>query len=138
MLLSVNDTAVLLSIVIYAIIPIVRYTIFGLQSVPNHLIEAGLTSGCTRWQLFWKIKAPMVIPQLMLGLNQCLLFALLMVVLAAYIGTIDLGQEMQKALSDQDAGKGLTLGLCVAFMGLAVDQLIQAWATKKKKILGLA
>lgn len=60
-----------------------------------------------------------------------------MMVLAAFIGTQDLGQEMQRALSSSDFGKGMTLGLCVAFMGLMMDHLAMRWAADRKKLLGL-
>jgi glycine betaine/proline transport system permease protein len=61
-----------------------------------------------------------------------------MVIIGAMIGTDDLGQFILKALSDkQGIGNGITLGLCVAFMGLAVDHLIRTWAEKRRTILGL-
>lgn len=56
---------------------------------------------------------------------------------AAFIGTRDLGQEMQRALSSTDVGKGLVLGLCVAFMGLLVDHLITVWGAARRRSLGL-
>jgi glycine betaine/proline transport system permease protein len=65
------------------------------------------------------------------------MFALFMVIIAAFIGTQDLGQEMQRALSFTDVGKGLVLGLCVAFMGLMVDHLILRWARDRKAALGI-
>ena len=74
----------------------------------------------------------------MLGINQTIMFALFMVIIAAFIGTKDLGQEIFRALTFADAGKGLVVGLCVAFMGLAVDRLVTAWAVRRKQELGLA
>ena len=115
-----------------------RYTIFGLQNVPNEIVEAGLTSGCTPRQLLWKVRMPFALPEMMLGLNQTIMFALFMVIIAGFIGTTDLGQEIFRALTFNDAGKGLVVGMCVAFMGLTVDQLITAWAAKRKKALGLS
>lgn len=138
MLFKVGDVAAISAIVIYAMIPIVRYTIFGLRNVPSEIVEAGITSGCTKRQLLWKVRMPLAIPEIMLGVNQTIMFALFMVIIAAFIGTKDLGQEIFRALTFNDAGKGLVLGLCVAFMGLTVDQLITAWSAKRKKVLGLA
>jgi len=66
------------------------------------------------------------------------MFALFMVIIAAFIGTKDLGQEIFRALTFADAGKGLVVGLCVAFIGLAVDRLVTEWATQRKLALGLA
>jgi glycine betaine/proline transport system permease protein len=65
------------------------------------------------------------------------MFSLFMVIIAAFIGTQDLGQEMQRALSSSDVGKGMVLGLAVAFMGLMVDHLVTVWATRRRKALGM-
>ncbi|MEE9590867.1 MAG: ABC transporter permease subunit [Hyphomicrobiaceae bacterium] len=138
MLFKVGDVAAISAIIIYAMIPVVRYTIFGLQNVPNEIVEAGLTSGCTPRQLLWKVRMPFALPEMMLGLNQTIMFALFMVIIAGFIGTTDLGQEIFRALTFNDAGKGLVVGMCVAFMGLTVDQLITAWAAKRKKALGMS
>ena len=70
--------------------------------------------------------------------RQTIMFALFMVIIAAFIGTKDIGQEIFRALTFNDAGKGLVLGLCVAFMGLTADQLITAWSSRRKQKLGLA
>lgn len=138
MLFKVGDVAAISAIIIYAMIPIVRYTIFGLRNVPSEIVEAGIASGCSRRQLLWNIRMPLAFPEIMLGINQTIMFALFMVIIAAFIGTKDIGQEIFRALTFNDAGKGLVLGLCVAFMGLTADQLITAWSTKRKQRLGLA
>ena len=71
--------------------------------------------------------------------NQTNVFALFMVIIGAFIGTEDLGQYILKALSDKNgAGIGLTLGICVAFIGLIFDNLIRTWVEKRKKYLGIA
>lgn len=137
MLFKVGDVAAIAAIIIYAMIPIVRYTIFGLRNVPQEIVEAGITSGCTQRQLLWNIRMPLAFPEIMLGINQTIMFALFMVIIAAFIGTKDIGQEIFRALTFNDAGKGLVLGLCVAFMGLTADQLITAWSAKRKQRLGL-
>ncbi len=137
MLFRVGDVAAIAAIVIYAMIPAIRYTIFGLRGVPHEIVEAGIASGCTRAQLLWKVRMPLALPQIMLGVNQTVLFALFMVIIAAFIGTRDLGQEIFRALTFADAGKGLVIGLCVAFMGLAVDRLIVEWSARQKRRLGL-
>ena len=89
-------------------------------------------------QRWLKIEMPLALPHIMLGLNQTVVFALFMVIIGAMIGTDDLGQFILKALSDkQGIGNGLLLGLCVAFIGLAVDHLIQTWAKQRRKLLGI-
>ncbi len=137
MLFGVTDTSVLIAVVVYATIPATRYTIEGLRSVPTALHDAGSMSGVTRLQRWLKIELPLAFPHMMLGINQTVVFALFMVIIGAMIGTTDLGQYILKALSDrQGIGNGLMLGLCVAFIGLAVDNLIRTWAEQQKKLLG--
>ena len=139
MLFGVTDTSVLIAVIIYATIPATRYTVEGLRSVPPALHDAGSMSGVTRLQRLFKIEYPLAFPHIMLGINQTVVFALFMVIIGAMIGTEDLGQYILKALSDlKGGGKGLILGLCVAFIGLAVDNLIRTWAEKRKTLLGLS
>ncbi len=137
MLFSVNDFAAIMAIVIYATIPTTRLTIFGLRMVPHDIVEAAITSGCTPRQVLWKVRMPLAFPAIMLGINQTIMYALFMVVIAAFIGTTDLGQEIFRSKADNNAGKSLVVGLCIAFMGLMADQLINAWARERKKLLGL-
>ena len=138
MLFGVTDTSVLIAVIIYATIPATRYTIEGIRNVPPSLREAGMMSGVTPLQMWIKIELPLAFPHIMLGVNQTVIFALFMVIIGAMIGTDDLGQFILKALSDkQGIGNGLMLGLCVAFIGLAVDHLINTWAAERKKQLGV-
>ena len=138
MLFQVGDVAAISAVVIYAWIPIVRYTTFGLRGVPNEIIEAAVTAGCTPRQVLWKVRMPLAFPEIMLGVNQTIMFGLFMVILAAFIGTRDLGQEIFRALTFADAGKGLVIGLCVSFIGLTVDGLVTEWSTQRRRQLGLA
>jgi len=136
MLYVIPDTSELIAVIIYATIPATRYTVEGLRSVPPALHDAGSMSGVTRLQRLFHIEFPLAFPHIMLGINQTVVFALFMVIIGAFIGTEDLGQYIMKALSDlKGGGKALILGLCVAFMGLAVDNLIRTWADQQKKLL---
>ena len=138
MLFGVTDTSVLIAVIVYATIPATRYTIEGLRSVPVALHDAATMSGVTKLQRLLKIEFPLAFPHMMLGLNQTIVFALFMVIIGAFIGTEDLGQYILKALSDKKgAGIGLTLGLCVAFIGLIFDHLIRTWVGQRKKHLGI-
>ncbi len=95
-------------------------------------------SGVNRFQRWIHIELPLAFPHIMLGINQTVVFALFMVIIGAMIGTDDLGQLILKSLSDKHGiGNGLMLGLCVAFIGLAVDHLIVRWSTDRKRALGL-
>jgi len=134
MLFGITDTSVLIAVIIYATIPATRYTIEGLRSVPPALHDAASMSGVTRLQRLFQIDFPLAFPHIMLGFNHTVVFAFFMVIIGALIGTEDLGQYIMKALSDlKGGGKALILGLCVAFIGLAVDNLIRTWANKRKK-----
>ena len=137
MLFGVTDTSVLIAVIVYATIPATRYTVEGLRSVPPALHDAGAMSGVNNIQRILKIDFPLAFPHIMLGINQTIVFALFMVIIGAFIGTEDLGQYILKALSDlKGGGKGLILGICVAFIALTFDNLIRTYAEKRKKELG--
>ncbi len=138
MLFGITDTSVIIAAVVYASVPATRYTVQGLRNVPEALHDAGSMSGVSRFQRLISIELPLAFPHIMLGINQTVIFALFMVIIGAFIGTTDLGQLILKSISDaQGTGIGITLGLSVAFIGLAVDQIIRTWANKQKMLLGL-
>ena len=93
--------------------------------------------GCSQRQILIRIKLPLALPEILLGINQTIMLALSMLVITALVGTRDLGQETLIALSKVDPGRGLTAGICVAFIAIVVDRLINAWSKKRKKELGL-
>lgn len=133
MLFGVNDVAVIAAVMVFATVPIVRYTIEGLRGIPPEIVESAQMSGASRGQLLWHVKLPLAVPTLVVGANQSIMFSLFMVIIAAFIGTQDLGQEMQRALSSTDVGKGLVLGLAVAFMGLMADHLLLTYARNRRQ-----
>ena len=135
MLFGVNDVAVVAAVVVFATVPIIRYTIEGLRNIPPEIVESAEMSGGTKAQILWHVKLPLAVPTLVVGANQSIMFALFMVIIAAFIGTQDLGQEMQRALSSTDVGKGLVLGLAVAFMGLMADHLLLKWSRNREAAL---
>ena len=138
MLFGITDTAVVIAIIVYASIPALRYTEEGLMSVPATLQDAGTMSGVNRVQRWLTIELPMSFPHIALGLNQTVVFALSMVIIGAMIGTDDLGQLILGSLSDRNGvGNGLILGICVACIGLAIDQILRTWANQRKQALGL-
>ena len=138
MLFGITDTSVIIAAVVYATVPATRYTVEGLRGVPPVLQDSATMSGVTRIQRWVSIELPLAFPHIMLGVNQTVIFALFMVIIGAFIGTTDLGQLILKAISEpQGTGIGIILGLCVALIGLAVDQIIRTWANQRKKMLGL-
>ena len=137
MLFRVGDFSAMIAVVAYSIVPAIRYTAHGIRQIPPHLIEAGVAAGCTRTQILFKIKLRLALPEIMLGINQTIMFALSMLVITALVGTRDLGQEVYIALTKADTGRGVVAGLSVAFIAIIADRLIASWANKRKRELGL-
>jgi glycine betaine/proline transport system permease protein len=137
MLFRVGDVAAMIGIVLYALTPAIRYTDLGIRKVNPGLIEAAKVSGCTRRQILFRVQLPLALPEIMLGLNQVIMLALSMDIIAAMIGTRDLGQEVFVALAKADPGRGIVAGLAVAFIGIVADRLIHAWSAKLRDRYGL-
>ena len=138
MLFGVSPVTVILSILIYTMVPVIRYIIEGLRAVPPEIVEAAEMSGATRAQKLWKVQIPLAMPTIAVGLNQALVFAFFMVIIAEFIGTRDLGQEMRKTLAGTNLGWNFVLGFSVVFMALTFDIAINAWSERRRKALGLA
>ncbi len=137
MLFRVGDFSAMVAVVLYALPPAIRYTLYGIQNISPALIEAAKTSGCTKWQIFTKVQLRLAWPEIMLGLNQTVMLALSMLVITALVGTRDLGQEVYIALTKADPGRGLVAGLSVAFIAIITDRLVSAAAIRRKQALGL-
>ena len=137
MLFGITDVAVIFSILVFAMVPLTRYTIEGLRNVPEEMTEAADMSGATRFQKLWSVQLPLALPTMAVGFNQAIMFAFFMVIIAAFIGTQDLGQELQRTLAGTDLGKNFVLGICVSLMALTFDLTILKWAADKKRLLGL-
>jgi glycine betaine/proline transport system permease protein len=130
MLFQVGDFTALLAIVAYAIVPMVRYTEHGLRGVRPGLLDAGISCGCSPWQMFWMVRLPQALPQILLGVNQTVLYALGMLVIAALVGTTGLGQSIYVALGRADAGAGIVAGLGMALIAMTADRILQAVARR--------
>lgn len=137
MFFQIGEFSALLAICAYAIVPMIRYTQQGLTSTPDELIEAAVASGATRWATMTEIRAPYAAPTILLGLNQTILYAFSMLVIAALIGTTDLGQQIYLALGQGDIGLGVAAGAAMAMLALVADRLVQGFAQKRRAALGL-
>jgi glycine betaine/proline transport system permease protein len=126
MLFRVGDFTAMVAIVLYALAPAVRYAAHGVRNISEEMIEAGIVSGCTRWQLLRTIRLPLALPEILLGINQTIVLALSMLVITALVGTRDLGQEVYIALTKADTGRGIVAGLAIAFIAIIADRLITA------------
>ncbi len=137
MLFRVGDFTAMIAIVAFAVAPAIRYTVLGLRGVDARLIEAGRAMGCSEAQVLTRIRLKLALPEILLGLNQTIMFALSMLVITALVGTRDLGQEVYIALTKADPGRGLVAGLAVAFIAIIADRLIHAGAQAARGRLGL-
>ncbi len=138
MFFQIGEFTAFLAIIAYAIVPTIRYTEHGLRNVPVDTVEAAQSMGCTKRQILWEVKMPLAIPEIMLGLNQTVLFALAMLVISALVGTKGLGQSVYIALGKADPGLGMVAGLAMALIAIIADRIIQSWSLKRKEKLGIA
>ncbi len=137
MLFRVGDFTAMIAVVAYAVVAAVRYTVLGLQGVDPRLIEAGRAMGCTPWQILTRIRLRLALPEILLGLNQTIMFALSMLVITALVGTRDLGQDVYIALTKANPGNGLVAGLAIAFIAIIADRMLSAAARSARAKLGL-
>ncbi len=136
MLFGVSDVAVLFSILIFTAVPLCRYTVEGLRGVPTEMIESAAMSGASRWQIMRRVELPLALPTMAVGFNQAIMFAFFMVVIAAFIGTQGLGQELQRTLSGAQLGKNIVLGLDVSLLALSFSTAVLAWANRRASKTG--
>jgi len=134
LLFGFGPVSAMLGTVIYAVPPIVRCTLLGLKSVPKEQLESGLISGCSRTQLFWKVKIPSSKRQIMVGLNQVIMLTLNMVIIASMIGAGGLGYDVLSALRTLRLGQGLEAGIAIVVLAIALDRLSYALAEKQSMI----
>jgi len=137
MLFRVGDFTAMIAIILYALAPAVRYTALGIREANPSLIEAATAMGTTRWQRLLKVRLPLALPEIMLGVNQTIMLAISMLVITALVGTRDLGQEVYIALAKADVGRGLVAGLGVAMLAMIADRMMTASAVRMKRRLGL-
>lgn len=131
MLFKVGEFTALIAVMLYAIVPPIRYVEHGLRNVRADVVEAVTQMGSTPAQLLWQAKLPLALPVVMLGVNQTIMAGLSMLAIAALVGTRDLGQQVYVALGKADAGLGLIAGLSIAFIAITSDRIIQAWLGKR-------
>ncbi|NEY91788.1 ABC transporter permease [Tabrizicola oligotrophica] len=125
MLFRVGEFTALIAIMLYAIVPPMRYVEHGLRNVSPALVEAAVQMGATRSQLLWQVKLPLARPVIRLGINQTIMAAISMLVIAALVGTRDLGQQVFIALGKADLGLGLVAGFAIALLALIADRLLR-------------
>jgi ABC-type proline/glycine betaine transport system permease subunit len=117
--------------VIFATPPVVRLTNLGIREVPTELIEASDAFGATGWQKLYKVQLPLAKNTIMQGVNQTIMLALSMVVIASMIGAEGLGTEVYRAIGRNQAGQGFASGIAIVILAIILDRLIQVTNEKK-------
>ena len=125
-LFGIGPPGAILATVIYALPPVVRLTNLGIRQVPQGIDEAATSFGATRSQLLLKIKMPLAMPSIKLGINQTVMMALALVVLATFIGSPGLGDIVYQGLQRLNVGKALEGGLAIVLMAIVLDRVSYA------------
>ena len=123
MLFSLGKVPAIIATIVYGIPPMLRLTTLAFKQLPKDLLELGQASGASPRDILFKIELPTAAPTLLVGLNQCILMSLAMVVLAGLVGAGGLGAEVTRGLSRMEMGLGLRAGLAIVAVALLLDRL---------------
>jgi len=130
MLFSIGTVSGILATIVFALPPIIRLTSLGIRQVHPELIEAALAFGATPWQVLRKVQFPLALPSIMAGLNQTLMMALSMVVIAALIGAGGLGNPVVQGLNTLEIGLATIGGLAIVLLAMVLDRITQGFGKK--------
>jgi ABC-type proline/glycine betaine transport system permease subunit len=129
-LLGIDVPPAVFATLTLAVVPPIRVIATGLDQVDPHMIEAARAYGATRFQILRKVKIPLAIAAIMLGVNQCIMMSLSMVVIASLIGAAGLGSEILNALSSLDAGRGVVASIGIFVLAVLLDRITRAVALR--------
>ena len=136
MLLGIGRVPGFIAVVIYAVPPIIRLTDLGIRLVDKEVLEAADAYGCSRWQKLWKVQLPLALPTIMAGINQTIMMALGMVVIASMIGVQGLGLNVLQAIANQYFTQGLLNGFAIVGIAVIFDRISQAYGHRLQKHRG--
>jgi len=131
MLFSIGNVAGVLATIVFALPPIVRLTALGIRQVHPELVEAALAFGATGTQVLLKVQIPLAMPTIMAGLNQTIMMALSMVVIAALIGAGGLGAPVVLGLNTLDIGLATIGGISIVLIAIILDRITQSMGSQK-------
>ncbi|HDZ48537.1 hypothetical protein LCGC14_0036870 [marine sediment metagenome] len=123
---GIGSVSAIFATVIFSMPPAIRFTTLGIRQVPVELIEAADAYGATRSQKLFKVQLPLSLPTVMAGINQTIMLALSMVVIAAMIGADGLGSEVWRAIQRLRPGDGFEAGIAVVILAMLLDRLTQS------------
>ncbi|MED4126882.1 MULTISPECIES: ABC transporter permease [Shouchella] len=118
--------------VIFAMPPTVRMTNLGIRQVSTELIEASEAFGSTSTQKLFKVQLPLAKGTIMAGINQTVMLALSMVVIAAMIGASGIGRDVYRAVGQNDIGAGFESGIAIVIVAIILDRLTQSFNKKQE------
>ncbi len=133
MLLGIGRVPGLIAVVIYAIPPVIRLTNLGIRLVDRDILEAADAFGSSGWQRLLNVQLPLALPTIMAGINQTIMMALAMVVIAAMIGVEGLGQPVLQAIANQYFTLGVFNGLAIVGIAIVLDRASQAYGRRLQK-----
>ncbi|HIL45026.1 MAG TPA: ABC transporter permease subunit [Candidatus Thioglobus sp.] len=133
MLLGIGKVPGLIAVCIYAMPPIVRLTNLGLRLVDKEAMEAADAFGATYRQRLFMVQIPLALPNIFAGVNQTIMMALSMVVIASMIGVTGLGLPVLQAVQNQYLSLGMLYGLAIVALAIIFDRVSQAFGTRIQK-----
>ena len=133
MLLGIGKVPGLIAVCIYAIPPIVRLTNLGIRLVDKDVLEAADSFGANYWQKLFGVQMPLALPTIFAGVNQTIMMALAMVVIASMIGVKGLGLPVLRAISNQYLALGLMNGLAIVVLAIIFDRVTQKFGLRMQK-----
>jgi len=136
MLLGIGKIPGLIAVVIYAIPPVIRLTNLGIRLVDKEVLEAADAYGASPWQRLLNVELPLAMPNIMAGINQTIMMALAMVVIASMIGVAGLGQPVLKSITNQYFTLGLLNGGAIVVLAIIFDRVSQAYAKRAQRHMG--
>ena len=131
-------TPAVIATVIYAVPPAIRLTNLGIRQVSIETVEAARSFGASPFQLLLKVQIPMALPTIMAGINQTTMLALSMVVIASLVGASGLGEDVFRALQQQDPGNSVIAGTSIVLIAIIIDRITQAVAKSRQESMGTA
>jgi len=133
MLFGLGQVPGAIATIIFSMPPSVRLTNLGIRHVPKEMVEAGQSFGCTPRQLLFRVQIPNAMPSIMAGVNQTIMLALSMVVIASMIGAGGLGTEVLRGIQRLNVGLGFEGGLGVVILAILLDRVTQTFGTGKRR-----
>jgi len=136
MLLGIGKVPGLIAVCIYALPPVVRLTNLGIREVDKETLEACDSYGATPFQKLTTVQIPLSLPTIFAGVNQTIMMALAMVVIASMIGVKGLGVPILRAISNQYLALGLLNGLAIVALAIIFDRITQEYGRRIQKHRG--